>query len=134
VSIPKLKLTFLNQFGELFFADARRRFPDSKRLFFQYAYFTLQCCHNRFMTETLLRNFETGQKEDKSGWIEQVSIMINELQTIMEIEKMEESKGGRWSLGEDEKIQESSDFQQPWGVQYLANGKASNDLNSKPTG
>ena len=71
------------------------------------------------MTETLLRNFETGtsgQKEDKSGWIEQVSIMINELQTIMEIDKMEESKGGSWSLGEDENFQGSSDFQQPWGV------------------
>ena len=56
------------------------------------------------MTETLLRNFETGtsgHKEDKNGWVEQVSIMINELQTIMEIEKMEESKGGSWSIGED---------------------------------
>jgi hypothetical protein len=119
VSIPKLKLTFLNQFCELFFADARRRFPDSKRLFFQYAYFTLQCCHNRFMTETLLRNFETGtsgNKEDKNGWVEQVSIMINELQTIIEIEKMEESKGGSWSIGEDEEVQGSSDSQQPWGV------------------
>lgn len=71
------------------------------------------------MTETLLRNFETGtsgHKEDKNGWVEQVSIMINELQTIMEIEKMEESKGGSWSLGEDEEMHGSSDFQQPWGV------------------
>ena len=71
------------------------------------------------MTETLLRNFETGtygNKEDKNGWVEQVSIMINELQTIIEIEKMEESKGGSWSIGEDEEVQGSSDSQQPWGV------------------
>jgi hypothetical protein len=72
VNVDQLKLTFLNQFAEIFFEDARRRFPDSKRLFFQYAYFTLQCCRNRFMTETLLRNFEANGtvSSQKVPWIE----------------------------------------------------------------
>lgn len=58
VNIAQLKITFLNQFAEIFFEESRKKFPQSKVLFFQYAYFTLQCCRNRYMTETLLRNFE----------------------------------------------------------------------------
>ena len=65
------------------------------------------------MTETLLRNFETTsgtQKDNKSGWIEKVSVMINELQTIMEIENMGDfKKGGRLSFEDDDDILASGD-------------------------
>jgi hypothetical protein len=71
------------------------------------------------MTETLLRNFETSTSgnHEKNGWIEQVSIMINELQTIMEIEKMRESKGGgRFIMEEDNELSGGYDNIQPWGI------------------
>lgn len=98
INIAKLKLTFLNQFAEIFFDEARKKFPQSKRIFFQYTYFTLHFCRNKFMTESLLRNFEStclresrnpldmagvgGQDfggSAKNGWIEHVSVLINEL-------------------------------------------------------
>ena len=72
------------------------------------------------MTETLLRNFETTsgtQKDNKSSWIEQVSVMINELQTIMEIESMGDfKKGNRLSFEEDDDLAASGDTYQPWGI------------------
>jgi hypothetical protein len=98
INIAKLKLTFLNQFAEIFFDEARKKFPQSKRIFFQYTYFTLHFCRNKFMTESLLRNFEStclrdsrnpldlggagGQDfgvQSKNGWIKHVSVLVNEL-------------------------------------------------------
>ena len=79
------------------------------------------------MTETLLRNFEaigTGSGQ-KVSWIEQVSIMVNELQTIMEIGRLEDVKSGKQSSslinGEDDSMAPIDAAN--WGVTYLKNGK-----------
>ena len=84
VNLYQLKMTFLNKFIDLFFEDAKKKFPGSKRLFFQYAYFTLYSCKNNFLTETLIRNFDNI----KVNWLEKVSIKVNELQTVMEIRQI----------------------------------------------
>ena len=84
INLNQLKVTFLNKFIEIYFEDAKKKFPASKRLFFQYAYFTLYSCRNNFMTETLIRNFDNL----RVSWLEKVSIKVNELQTVMEIRQI----------------------------------------------
>lgn len=82
------------------------------------------------MTETLLRNFEangTGSGQ-KVSWIEQVSIMVNELQTIMEIERLEDIKYGKQSaMNNDEDDTMAPSDAANWGVTYLKNGKERDD-------
>jgi len=74
----------LNQFAQIYFEEAKKKFPHSIRLFFQYSYFALQSCTNRFMTENLLRNFRQrggggSERSFKVNWAERISIQINEL-------------------------------------------------------
>lgn len=54
--------------------------------------------------------------------------MVNELQTIMEIERLEEIRSGRTSAGFDQEDDElvPSDTAN-WGVTYLKNGKDRDD-------
>ena len=62
-------------------------------------------------------------------WIEQVSIMVNELQTIMEIERLEDLRTGKQSMGfgqEDEDGLTPSDSAN-WGISYLKNGKENSE-------
>lgn len=106
INLNQLKQTFLNKFIESYFEEAKKKFPTSKRLFFQYAYFTLYCCKNNFLTETLIRNFDNA----KANWIERVSVQINELQTIMEIRQISGLKSNH-----DEDMAKSSSS---WGILY----------------
>ncbi|TNV87499.1 hypothetical protein FGO68_gene6494 [Halteria grandinella] len=90
------------------------------------------------MTETLLRNFEAigsgANSSQKTSWIEKVSIQINELQTIMEIDYLSEQRQGRGLMGgdDDESIQRSDAAN--WGIQYMKNGKTEDDPLSKKNG
>lgn len=106
INLNSLKQTFLNKFIESYFEEAKKKFPLSKRLFFQYAYFTLYCCKNNFLTETLIRNFDNA----KANWIERVSVQINELMTIMEIRFISDFKNSN-----EEEIAKSSGN---WGILY----------------
>lgn len=53
------------------------------------------------MTETLLRNFESGTSSQQSNWIDKVSILINEIQTIMQIEAMVAKESSRGTAEDD---------------------------------
>lgn len=92
------------------------------------------------MTETLLRNFEAvgsnaSGTASKTSWIERVSIQINELQTIMEINYLADMKAGRGMMGGDDDDMLSQSDAANWGVSYMINGKVDEDtLGNKKNG
>jgi hypothetical protein len=81
------------------------------------------------MAENLLRNFEAtclresrgaidlpvgGQDfggSSKNGWIEHVSVLVNEMQTIMEVEKIDDYRVG----GRDDDLNLGADGSH-WGI------------------
>jgi hypothetical protein len=93
------------------------------------------------MTENLLRNFEStclresrnpldlagvgGQAfggQSKNGWIEHVSVLINELQTVMDVDKIDEYRVG--SRDDELNLADTSN----WGINYLKDGREVTDI------
>ncbi len=93
------------------------------------------------MTETLLRNFESnclresrnsqnmissGSQDfvgqSKYGWIEHVSVLINELQTVIDVEKIDKYRVG--TRDDDLNLADTSH----WGINYLKNGVKVTDI------
>ena len=76
VNTESLKLKFLNEIAEIYFEDARRRFPYSEVLFYQHISLSMLCFINRFQIENHLRNFPRPLSS-KGSWLKSVSQWFN---------------------------------------------------------